>query len=230
VLTLFFYDIFNEMKKFIHNISALTLIMALLMSGVYAAFEPEAVNAVTTVSDTVLVNLTVDSSISITSPADATMSPNIDVSNNSSIASTAWNVKTNDPDGYTLSIKNASTAPALKNLSGGANFADYTEAVPGTPETWSVDSGTFQFGYSAYGTDVNTTTYGTGASCGSSGTPLVTLKYRHASTTNVVAATRSATTTTTGVDTNVCWAAGQNGVFAPAGTYQATITATATVI
>src|SRR5690606_12628136 len=104
---------------------------------------------------------------------------------------------------------------------------DYTEAVAGTPETWSVDAGTYQFGYSVYGTGVSTSTFGTGASCGAAGTPSGTLRYRHASTTNITAASWSATTTTSGIDTTVCVAAGQNGVYAPAATYTASLIGTA---
>jgi hypothetical protein len=152
------------------------------------------------------------------------------ISVNSAIGSAVWNVKTNNPTGYLLTIKNASTSQALKGAGGIGNFADFTEATPGTPETWAVDANTYQFGYSVRGTDVNTSTYGTGSDCGTGNTPSATLKYRHASTSVITAATRSSTTTTAGVDTTACFAAGQNGVYAPAGTYSATITATATTL
>lgn len=205
---------------------AYTLCAGVLTTMAFAGLEPDILRA-QSASDTVQVSLTVDSGITITSPSDVTMSPNLGVSANSSIGSNTWNVKTNDPDGYVLTLR-ASTTPALKTA-GGLSFADYTPATPGTPDTWSVPSGSIEFGYSAYGTDVNTTTWGTGSSCGAAGTPSGTQKYNGFATSTFTVATRSATTTTSGVDTTVCYAAEQDGIYANAGSYTADITATATV-
>ncbi len=199
--------------------------------GAVSFFEPSILSAV---DDDVLVNLTVDSGISITSPADVTMS-NLGTAVNTSTGSAVWNVKTNDPDGYTLSVK-ASTAPAL--VSGSNSFLDYTETTPGTPETWSPDAGTIQFGFSGIGLDVknvNTDQYGVGAqtTCdngAASSTVNSTIKFLGFETSPQTLATRSATTTTSGADSRICFAAAQNGVFAPSGVYQATITGTALVI
>ncbi|MES2985509.1 MAG: hypothetical protein V4686_00080 [Patescibacteria group bacterium] len=212
------------LKKSITSFVSITLCTL----SIFIIAEPAIISAVT---DDVVVNLTVDSGIAITSPTDVTLgSSNMGVSVNSAIGTAVWNVKTNDPDGYLLTIKNASTSPALKGAGGIGNFADYTEAVANTPELWAVDASTYQFGYSVRGTDVNTGTYGSGADCGTGNTPSGTLKYRHASTTAITAATRSSTTTTAGIDTTACFAAGQNGVYAAAGSYSATITATATTL
>lgn len=205
--------------------------MTIMFLGV-ATFEPTVTSAV---DDTILVNLTVDSGISITSPADVTMS-NLGTAVNNSTGSAVWNVKTNDPDGYSLSVK-ASTAPAL--VSGGNSFADYTEAVAGTPDTWSVGSGSYEFGFSGIGDDVENvnsdqynadgiTTCDNGVS---SSTVNSTLGFLGFETSDQLLSTRTATTTTTaGVDTRICFAAGQNGTYAPAGVYQATITATAVAL
>jgi hypothetical protein len=214
------------MKK----LSQITFIFIFIIASV-SVFEPARINAVT---DDVIVNLTVDSGISITSPADVTMS-NIGTSVNTSTGSAVWNVKTNDADGYTLAVK-ASTNPALQ--SGSNSFLDYTEATPGTPDTWSIDSNTIQFGFSGIGTDVqnvNTDQYAASGQTvcdngSASSTVNSTIKFLGFQTTDQTLATRSATTTTAGVDTRICFAAGQNGVYAPSGTYQATITATALVI
>ena len=43
-------------------------------------------------------------------------------------------------------------------------------------------------------------------------------------------ATKGTVTTTSGVDTTVCYAAGQNGVYIPSGSYTATVTATAVTL
>jgi hypothetical protein len=206
------------------------LIITSLFLGV-AIVEPSMTSAV---DDAILVNLTVDSGISITSPSDVTMS-NIGTAVNTSTGSAIWNVKTNDPDGYSLSVR-ASASPAM--VSGGNSFADYTEAVGGTPDTWSVNASSFEFGFSGIGTDVqnvNTDQYAANGvtTCDNgvaSSTVNTTLKFLGFETSNQLLSTRSATTTTSGVDTRICFAAGQNGVYAPAGVYQATITATAVTL
>ncbi len=213
---------------FLKKTMALTLAFSFLAYAVAAAVEPMVANAVT---DDVVVSLTVNTEISITSPADTTLLPAMGITSNSAIASSTWNVKTNDAAGYILYIKNASTTQALKGIpSSIGNFADYTETVANTPDTWAVDASTYQFGYSVRGTDVNTGTYGTDTTCGAAGTPSANLKFRSASTTNIQAATRTSTTTTAGIDTIACWAAGQNGVYAPGGSYSATLTATASAL
>ena len=214
------------MKKKINKIIAISIISLVFAQVFYIYMEPSVVTAATA-TDNVIVTLTVDSGITITSPADVTMAPNIGISANGSIGSVIWNVKTNRATGYTLAVK-ASSAPAL--VSGANSFADYTETVANTPEVWSVGSGAKEFGYSAFGTDTSTTTWGTGASCGSAGSPTGTAKYVSFKTTDATVATRSTVTTTAGVDTTICFAAQQNAVYAASGTYTATITATATEI
>ena len=183
-------------------------------------------------TDNVIVTLNVDSAITISNGPDVTMAPHITVGTNSSIGSSAWTVITNNALGYTLNLL-ASTAPAL--VSGSNSFADYPESVSGTPDYgsgsagagWAATASTYQFAYSAYGTDTNTTTWGTGLSCGSAGAPAANQKYVSTKTTNKIIATRAVVTPVAGIATNICFVAQQNGVFAPAGTYTATITGTA---
>lgn len=219
------YMIINK-KNYMKKILTLFIISLFLIQISYVTFEPEIITAATAV-DSVVVTLTVDSGISITSPTDVTMSPNIGMTSDGSIGSVIWNVKTNKATGYTLAVK-ASASPAL--VSGANSFADYTEAVATTPEVWSVASGAKEFGYSAYGTDTTTATWGTGTSCGSAGSPTGTQKYVGFKTTDKTIATRATVTTPAGIDTTVCFATQQNNVYASSGTYTATITATATEI
>jgi hypothetical protein len=218
------------MKQFL-NFLTLTCTATALSLAVFAGVEPSQVGAASA-NDQIIVNLTVDSGISITSPSDVTMS-NMGTAVNTSTGWAIWNVKTNDPAGYTLGVK-ASTTPAMRNAQN--SFADYTESTPGTPQTWSVSSAV-EFGFSGIGTDVtnvNTDQYAaTGQStCDSvaSSTINSTLKFLGFETSDQTLATRSSTTTTSGVDTRICFAAEQNGVYAAAGLYQATITATATTL
>ena len=215
-------------KSIIKKIISTSLVFLFLLPVSYVALEPTLADAVT---DNVIVTLTVDAGISISDGAAVTMSPNLSVSVMGSIGSSTWTVITNDPDGYTLAV-NDSTDPALKN---GVvdSFANYTEGTPGTPEEpWAVTSGNKEFGFSAFGTDTNTTTWGTAASCGAAGVPSATQKYMGflATPTTKTIATRSAVTSPSGITTTICFAAEQDGVFAAAGTYTATITGTALVI
>ena len=92
--------------------------------------------------------------ISITSPSDVNMSPDIGgVSGGTGDGSATWKVTTDSPAGYTLSIK-AGASPALKCVSGGCNvgvdsFADYT--VGSVPDyNWGIDNADSEFGFSPY--------------------------------------------------------------------------------
>lgn len=210
----------------LRKILGASIISLLILQFFYMYFEAGSVNAATA-PDNVIVSLIVDAGLTITSPVDVSMSPNISMSANGSIGSTAWTVRTNSPTGYTLALK-ASASPAL--VSGANSFADYTEAVNGTPEVWSVPSGNKEFGFSVYGTDVagGTPVWGTGAGCGSSGTPLGTMRYVGFETTDKTVSSTSTVTPVAGSTTNVCFAAEQDGIYAASGTYTATITATAT--
>lgn len=208
----------------------------LVLCVVYVVGEPAfSVAAGVVATDTIEVNLSVTEGISITSPSDVTMLPNLSVVQNSATGGATWNVKTNSGTGYKLEVA-PDTDPAMQS-SPTVYFADYTEAVTGTPENWSVSSA-YEFGFSAYGTDVSTSTWGTNTSaCNDGANGDLTWasglrKYRGFvdDTTKIQVATRSTTTTTAGVDTTVCFAAEQNGVYAPAGSYNATITATATTL
>jgi hypothetical protein len=182
----------------------------------------ETASAQSSASDNVIVNLDVTSGITISNGADVTMAPDIGVVSDSAIGTSSWVVKTNNVNGYSLSVK-ASTAPALQ--SGANSFADYHAGI--TPATWSVSSGNKEFGYSAYGSDTATGTWGTGSSCGAAGVPTSTLNYAGFTTSNNIIASSSAVTPNTGTMTTICFAAQQNGIYAPSGSYSATITATA---
>jgi hypothetical protein len=179
------------------------------------------------VTDNVVVTLDVDSGITISDGAAVTMAPHISVSVNGSIGTSSWLVTTNGAAGYTLAVK-ASASPAL--VSGANSFADYTEGVLGTPELWNTGSGTTEFGYSAYGTDTATGTWGTSASCGAAGVPAAAQKYVGFTISDKTIATRATVTPTAGITTTICFAAEQDTVFAAAGTYTATITGTAVTL
>lgn len=208
---------FNKRNYVLGFGASLALLVLVGISSVFGA----------SVTDNVVVTLNVDEGITISNGPDTTMAPNIGLTSNKSIGSSSWTVTTNALNGYSLAVK-ATTAPALQ--SGSNSFADYTETTSGTPETWSVATGTKEFGYSVYGTDAPTATWGTGANCGTAGAPSATLKYVGLKTTDKIVATRNSVTPVTGITTNICFGAEQNNVFAPAGTYTATVIATATTL
>jgi len=212
------------MSKNIKKIISFSIVSFLVFQILYLVVEPQKVIAATATDD-VIVTLVVGSGITISAPGDVTMSPAISMVTNGSLGTVVWNVQTNNVTGYKLAVK-ASESPAL--VSGVNSFADYTEASSGVPDAWSVANGDKEFGFSAFGTNTNTTTWGTGANCGTGSTPTATLKYIGFETSDRDVATQNTSTSIAGINTTVCFAAAQNNVFAPSGTYTAIITATAT--
>lgn len=219
-------NIFTHKNRILWTASSVSVFIALLVMLV----EPGRVGAVAA-SDTIVVTLNVTAGITITSPADVTMSTNLGVTQNSAIGTTTWNVKTNNNLGYTLAVRATST-PAMQTATGSSMIADYQT---GAPNTWVATTGNAYFGYSAYGTDIPTGTWGAQGSGGCSATSTAhstssSLKYKGFTTSDVTVATRSSTTTTAGIDSTFCFAVDQNNFYIPAGTYTATIIATATTL
>ncbi len=212
--------------KILKKSVVIVLFFALLIQ-VYFWAEPISADSA---NDDVVVTLNVTSGITITDGLNVTMTPSMGVASNTSIGESSWVVKTNSVTGYRLDVK-ASTSPALKHSNSTDSFADYSETSTGTPETWSVSSGDYEFGYSVHGDDVDSSTWGTGTSCGTSSTISTNnLKYVGFKTVDKTVATTNQITPVGGTQTNICFAAEQAGVYAPSGTYTATITATAVTI
>ncbi len=216
--------IMNSLTTYMKGVGAAALTLAL----VFPFVEPVLLSAQTFDTDDVIVTQTVTSGISITDGSDINLTA-LSTTQNSAVGSSTWNVKTNNQAGYTLTVQ-ASAAPALVDSGTSESFTDYTEASSGVPETWSV-SNAYEFGFSAYGTHVPTGTWGTDSDClDTANVPSATLNWEGFDGTNPIQiASSAAETTTAGVDSVICVATGQDTVFAPSGTYQATITATATV-
>lgn len=215
------------MKSSFITTTALTTAIGFASFALFAGFaEPQIVLAVT---DQVVVNLTVDEGITISDGATTTMT-NLSTSNNESTGASAWTVTTNSNDGYTLSVTASTDEAMVHTASSTIMFSDFNSGS-GTPTAWDSGKGSsiYTFGFSAYGTDTVTGTWGSGSSCGS-GTVPTNLNYAgFASSTPRTIATKGTVTSTSGVTTNICFAAEQVGVFAPSGSYQATVTGTAVV-
>ena len=212
------------------NLRSNSLIVAasLVITGLgFSLLGPRVTHSQT---DNVTVTQAVTSGITISDAGNITMTA-LTTAQNTAVGSATWTVTTNNAAGYSLTLF-ASTAPALSRSGGGGNIVDYTPAVAETPETWSV-SGSAEFGFSARGTNVNTSTYGTDSDCiAGTDVPSTALKWRDFDLTGSAdqIATVAAPTSTSGAASTMCVATEQAGVFAASGTYTATITATATAL
>jgi len=160
------------------------------------------------------VSVDVVPSISIDSPSDVDLSPNIQETG-SATGSATWNIKTNNSNGWKLEVSALDT-PAMK--SGSDSFADYTEGTPGTPETWSISSSDSEFGFGASGSYADASFSGN--------------KYLGFDGSNrIQVAHRNAQAGGSGDDTTVNFKAEVgSGHNQPDGTYSATVTATATTL
>jgi len=168
-----------------------------------------------------------ETSIAITSPADIAMSA-LDSSGGVSNASATWTVTTDDPAGYTLSIR-ASTDPAL--TSGPNSFADYTPALTDPDYDFSVAASDSEFGYSPEGTDVVTRFLDNSASCNAGAGNTADKCWDGLTMLNSAIAASTASNHITGTATTVKFraeiGASKNQ---SAGSYTATITVTAVTL
>lgn len=163
-------------------------------------------------TDLVDVNLSVTGTISIDSPSDVSMSPDI-AGTGSSTGSAVWTVTTNNSAGWKLEVE-ADSDPAM--ASGVDTFDDYSEVTPGTPEAWSIATTVSEFGFGATGTYVGLA-FGADKYMGFNGTAPVQVS--------------SDSSETAGAATTVIFKAEVGSAKSqPTGSYSATITATATTL
>jgi len=165
--------------------------------------------------------------IAISSPADVTMTPAIGgVSGGTGNGSTSWTVITDNPAGYTLSIK-ASTSPAMQ--SGANSFADYTPATAGTPDySWSVASADSEFGFNPEGADIIQKFKDNGTNCNVGTNDTADKCWYNFSTSDENIARSSTSNHPAGTATTVKFRAESGPSHLQVeGTYQATIIATA---
>ena len=101
--------------------------------------------------------------LSISVPANASLSSIAGNVGGQSSGSIAWTVITDSPAGYSLSIK-ASTDPALQSAA--SSFGDYTIAGAVPDYTWSILSTAAEFGFSPEGTHIVSRYLDNGANCG----------------------------------------------------------------
>ncbi|MDO9399528.1 MAG: hypothetical protein Q7T79_02495 [bacterium] len=164
--------------------------------------------------------------ISVSTPTDVTMSPAIGgISGGTGNGSTAWTILTDNPAGYTLSIK-ASSSPALQ--SGSNSFLDYTLIASSTPDyNWSVISTGSEFGFTPEGNDIIQKYKDNGSSCNVGILDTVDKCWYNFLTSDETVAQSFVPNHPSGTATNVKFRAESgNSHLQIEGTYQAIITAT----
>ncbi len=198
----------NPLKKSAVMLTFALILFLLLAAAVYAASD----------STSVTVSWPIENYISISQPANLDM-PAVAGSGGTSEGNVAWTVGTNNLLGYTLSTS-ASTTPAMTG--GGYSIPDYSPAVAGVPETWSVAANSAAFGFSAEGNSTSTLTWGTPSTNAG--------KYRGFNgATGIQVASRVLPVAS---ETTTIYFKGEIGTsyMQPSGTYTATITATASTL
>ena len=217
--------------KILKQALILSLVAFLVLLNFYFAFEPGQADAV---SDTAVVTLQVTEEISISSPADTSLTPSISGMTGNcgspSSGSLTWNVKTNNSDGFNMKI-HASTDPALQ-LDASNYFSDYTPESAGVPDyNWnSPSAGEAEFGFTVEPETAEDTVQkflDDGSAC-NTGSNQTTDKcwLDFNGTTDIDIINRTTNTDSTGEDEVVKFRAESNGKFLKEGDYTATITVT----
>ncbi len=168
--------------------------------------------------------------ISITSPLDVTLTPAIGgITGGTGNGYAEWLVITDDPAGYSLTIK-ASSSPAL--ISGSNSFADYTPVGGrvGNPDfVWGIDNADSEFGFTPEGNDiVQKFLDNSGSPCGIGSTDTANACWYYASTTEQTISQSALPNHPSGTLTRVRFRATSGSSHVQIeGTYTATTTVTA---
>lgn len=165
--------------------------------------------------------------ISISSPDNVTLTPAIlGVTGGTGSSSAAWIIITDNPAGYSLTIK-ASSSPAL--VSGAYSFADYTPAGANPDFTWSVASIDSEFGFTPEGDDIIQKFLDNGTSCniGSSNAANSCWYYLSSATAETIVQSTSANHPSGAATTVKFRATSGSSHIQVEGTYTATTTVTA---
>jgi hypothetical protein len=205
----------NLTRNFISE-SLLILLGIFIISIIFSFSESDrGIKVAGVASDSVEISVTVSEAISISSPGDISLSPEI-IGSGSATGDVTWNLITNNDSGWKLELE-ADSSPAMQK--GADYFADYTEATAGVPENWSVGNNDSEFGFSVDGSYAKSEYFSGTRFEGFSGS------------TKIEVADDSLSTPSGGAEVDVNFRA-EVGVDAtqPSGLYTATITATATTL
>lgn len=223
------------MKTIKKTISVFLIFSVFSLTG-YLFLEPE-VSIAATASDDVVVSQTVTGEITISDASNETLSGDIGGmtgGTGNSSGNTTWTVTTNDTSGFSLTLKKDGK---LNYDGGGTNkeFDDYASTSPLAYAWNSAGSGETKFGFNvtaaASTTDVVAKYKDNGADCGSGNNVSDGQCWNQIPTTTdeETIVNRSTWTPTSGVTVSIKFRAeaGSNNHL-ESGTYQTTITATAT--
>lgn len=167
--------------------------------------------------------------ISIDSPEDLNLGILSGFTGGIATGSLAWNVVTDNPAGYNLSVK-AGASPALGT--GVYNIADYTPAAgAATPDfSWSIGSAISEFGFSPYNLASQLSKFKNDSSTCNAGSNITEWKcWLGFATSDTQVTNRASRTTDAGEDTkiNVEVQIDVTNGYQEDGSYSATLTATA---
>ncbi|RME29927.1 hypothetical protein D6792_02625 [Candidatus Parcubacteria bacterium] len=215
---------------------ARSLAATLIVLLAFVWLEPQSLRAVTA-TDSFLVTQTISTEIAFsTTAADVTMDNAIgSITGGNSSGSTYFIVKSNNASGFTLTAK-ASTQPAMQRIGGGYSIPDYATSTSPTDYNFAnAATGNAHFGFSyaaSSSAGVHPDFLNDGASsCASGSTSTVGKCWRgFQGTTPITLFSSSAPTPNSGATSTMSFkvSVGASNPQLAAGTYQATITLTAT--
>ncbi len=170
--------------------------------------------------------LSVESTISISSPADVNLGSINGLIGGAATGSSEWLVTTDSPAGYTLSIK-ASTNPALKSSI--SSFADYTTAGSDPDYVFSIASSASEFGFTPEGVDIISDFKDNGSTCNTGSSDTSDRCWDAFTTTDATISSKASSNYPAGSTTTVKYRAevGNAKVQDSGSDYSATITVTA---
>lgn len=167
--------------------------------------------------------------LSLSAPADVTMSPSLGgITSGSSNGSTTVTVITDSPSGYQMTIE-AEASPAMQLDGGGDSIADYDDGGS-TDYTFTTGATDSHFGFTPTGVDITNEFTDDGATgCGGGGDNEALVCWDGLSTTARTIAEATSANHTAGATTSIHFRVGLGGSHTPvtAGVYTATTTLTA---
>ncbi len=164
--------------------------------------------------------------ISVSSPADVTLSPDINgLTGGTGDGSATWTVITDNVAGYEMYIKSDSS-PAMSDGSGNS-FSDYTPTGSNPDYNWSVSSTSSGFGFTPEGSDIVQKYKDDGVSCNTGTLDTQNTCWTGFSTTNELISKSTTANHPSGTDTLVRFRAESgNQNILPNGSYTASIIVT----
>ena len=169
-----FTSVRNHYQHFVYSVVA-SVVALMLTISTFVALEPVVSRAQASVEDTFIVEQTIDEEISfLVNAADVSMVGTITgLTGGSATGSTYAVVRTNDPDGYNMTIEFPfATTSGMQGNDTSSVINNYTPATPGTADYDWIDNsagGAAEFGYTIHASssaDIDPAFLNTGTSCG----------------------------------------------------------------